>query len=80
MRPVRISVEGWVYLEGLAWTADGKALLATSYKPDGVRLLHVLDGRVRVLYKARFFIENPVPSPNGRYLRFGTLPLRATSG
>ena len=72
--PREISVEGWVYLEGLAWTADGKALLATSYKPDGVRLLHVsLDGRVRVLYKARFFIENPVPSPDGRYLAFGDI-------
>lgn len=69
-----ISADGWVFLEGLAWTADGKALLATSYLPDGFRLLHVsLNGRVRVLYKSRFHIENPVPSPDGRYLAFGDI-------
>jgi len=58
----------------VAWTADGKALFATSYAPDGFRLLRVsLDGRARVLHKARFFIENPVPSPDGRSLAFGDI-------
>lgn len=58
----------------MAWTADGQAPFAASYAPAGFRLLHVsLGGRTRVLYRARFFIENPVPSPDGRYLAFGDI-------
>jgi Tol biopolymer transport system component len=72
--PREISADGWIFLESVAWAADGKSLFATSYAPDGSRLLHVsLDGRVRVIHKVRFFIENPVPSPDGRYLAFGDI-------
>jgi Tol biopolymer transport system component len=72
--PREISADGWVFLESVAWAADGKSLFATSYAPDGSSLLHVsLDGNVRVIHKVRFFIENPVPSPDGRYLAFGDI-------
>ena len=41
----------WQQLQTVAWTADGKSLFVTCWKPDGSDLLHVtLDGEVTLLW------------------------------
>jgi Tol biopolymer transport system component len=67
-----ISVGKWTNLTSVAWAADGKALFVTGWaskKPPLLRLS--LNGEAQLLYHGRYYLENPVPSPNGRYLAFG---------
>ena len=81
-RPPRdISVDGWGWLQCVAWAANGKAVFATAHAPKDPPLLRIsLDGEVTLLHKGLFNTENPVPSPDGRYLAFGKTRWRATSG
>ncbi len=65
----------WQQLQTVAWTADGKSLFVTCWKPDGSDLLHVmLDGKVNLLWHHGHspwqWASNPLPSPEGRYLAF----------
>jgi Tol biopolymer transport system component len=70
--PRDISVTGESHMVGLAWAADGKAVFATSWASKDPLLLRIsLDGEVSVLHKGLFHLENPVPSPDGRYIAFG---------
>jgi Tol biopolymer transport system component len=67
-----ISVDKWANLVSVAWAADGKALFVTGWaskKPPLLRIL--LDGEAQLLYSGSYYIEDPVPSPDGRYLAFG---------
>ncbi|MGO8789280.1 MAG: hypothetical protein ACLQVL_18095 [Terriglobia bacterium] len=58
------------YIHGPA--VDGKALFATGWASKNPPLLHVsLGGKTQELYSGRYYLEGPVPSPNGRYLAFG---------
>ncbi|MFN0166436.1 MAG: hypothetical protein ACKV22_08395 [Bryobacteraceae bacterium] len=73
-KPHTLSVRGWSRLESAAWAADGQALFLTSYSSNGFPLLRVsLNGEVRPLHTGRYYTENPVPSPDGRYLAFGEI-------
>jgi len=59
-------------LHSVAWAADGKSLFVTGWMTKGGPLLHVsLDGKARLLYRGTKYVENPAPSPNGRYLAWG---------
>ena len=70
--PRDISLDGWNNIECVAWAADGNALFATSWASKDPPLLRIsLNGEVKLLHKGLFHVENPVPSPNGRYLAFG---------
>ncbi len=70
--PHDISVDGWSNLQCVAWAADGKAVFATAWASKDPPLLRIsLDGEVKLLHKGLFHMENPVPSPDGRYLAFG---------
>jgi hypothetical protein len=65
----------WQQLQTVAWTADGKSLFVTCWKPDGSDLLHVaLDGKVTLLWHNGHnqwqWVTNPLPSPDGKYLAF----------
>ena len=67
-----IPVKGWTRLESVAWAADGSALFLTGLASNGSPLLRAgLNGQTHLLYTAPFQIENPSPSPDGRYLAFG---------
>ena len=72
-QPTRdIPVDEWRNLQSVAWAADGKAVFATGWASKDPPLLHIsLDGEVTLLHKGLFHLENPVPSPGGRYLAFG---------
>ena len=62
----------WTNLTSVAWAADGKALFVTGYASKNPPLLRVsLDGKTQLLYTGRCYLEEPVPSPDGRYLAFG---------
>jgi Tol biopolymer transport system component len=72
--PRDISAGDWKRLESVAWAADGKALFVTSYSSNGFRLLRVsLTGKAELLYTGPYYLESPVPSPDGRYLAFGEI-------
>lgn len=67
-----IPLNDWKNLQCLAWSSDGTAVFATAWASKDAPLLRIsLDGDVRLLRKALFHAENPVPSPDGRYLAFG---------
>ena len=67
-----ISLDGWSNIQCVAWAADGKALFATSWASKDPPLLRIsLDGEVKLLHKGLFHVEDPIPSPDGRYLAFG---------
>jgi Tol biopolymer transport system component len=67
-----ISAGQWTNLNSVAWAADGKALFVTGWASKNPPLLRVsLDGKVQLLYSGTYYIEDPVPSPDGRYLAFG---------
>jgi hypothetical protein len=76
-----VTVEpGWGDLESVAWAADGKGFLATSWLPDSFNLLHViLTGEVKPLLRNahRQWMVNPMPSPDGKYLAFQALTLES---
>lgn len=66
-----VSVQGWTYLDSVAWTAEGEALYVTSWGSKGSTLLRLdLDGNVTVLHQISDWIDRPTPSPDGRYLAF----------
>jgi Tol biopolymer transport system component len=70
--PRDINVSGWSNLQCVAWAADGKAVFATAWASKDPPLLSIsLNGEVTLLHKGLFHVENPVPSPDGRYLAFG---------
>ncbi|MBM3745631.1 MAG: hypothetical protein FJW34_07525, partial [Acidobacteria bacterium] len=78
--PREISAGGWTHLEFAAWAPDGKALFVTGWASNGPPLLRVpLDGETRLLYKGGYYVENPVPSPDGRYLAFGEVTLESNA-
>jgi Tol biopolymer transport system component len=57
----------------LAWTPDGRALVAAHRGPDGGTLLlvPVEQGKTRVLLSNRGTLTSPAVSPDGRQLAFG---------
>ena len=78
--PREISAGGRTHLEQAAWAPDGKALFVTGWASSGPPLLRVsLDGATHLLYKGRYYIENPVPSPDGRYLAFGEMTFESNA-
>ena len=67
-----ISVGNWTNLTSVAWAADGKTLFVTGWASRNPPLLRVsLNGEAQLLYSGNYYIEDPVPSPDGRYLAFG---------
>jgi WD40-like Beta Propeller Repeat len=72
--PRNIEVDGWTHFQGLAWARDGQALFVTGFASRGAPLLRVgLDGSARILYRGLKYVENPISSPDGRYLAFGEM-------
>ncbi len=70
--PRDISVNGWNNLQCVAWAADGNAVFATAWASKDPPLLRIsLNGDVTLLHKGLLHVENPVPSPDGRYIAFG---------
>ncbi len=70
--PREVSTGKWANLTSVAWAVDGKALFLTGYASKNPPLLRVsLDGKTQLLYSGRYYLEEPVPSPDGRYLAFG---------
>ncbi len=70
--PRDISLDGWNNLQCVAWAAGGKSVFATTWASKDPPLLRIsLDGEVKLLHNGLFHTENPVPSPDGRYLAFG---------
>ena len=72
-QPAReISAGSWNNLTSVAWAADGKTLFVTGWASKNAPLLRVsLDGKTQLLYSGRYYLEDPVPSPDGRHLAFG---------
>jgi Tol biopolymer transport system component len=69
-----IPIANWNNLVSIAWAPDGKALFLTGWASKNSPLLRVsLDGGVQLLYSAQYYVESPVPSPDGRYLAFGVV-------
>jgi Tol biopolymer transport system component len=69
-REIRIQ-PGWEMLWSLAWAADGNGFFATCQLPTSYNLIYInLAGAVtRLLDNGhRQLLQNPLPSPNGRYL------------
>lgn len=65
--------EGLRYLTSLAWTADGKALLACAYRQTNSHpILRIeLDGKIHLLEdRGIHAVANLVPSPDGQHLAF----------
>lgn len=73
--PREIETGGWTHLLSVAWASDGKALFVTAFASKGAPLLRVpLDGsKTQMLYRGLKYVENPVASPDGRYLAFGEM-------
>jgi Tol biopolymer transport system component len=71
-----ISVGNWTNLTSVAWAADGKTLFVTGWASRNPPLLRVsLNGEAQLLYSGNYYIEDPVPSPDGRYLAFGDVSM-----
>jgi Tol biopolymer transport system component len=68
--PREINVKNWGNLENVDWTADGKALLASSPTQRGHALLRVdFQGNAQLLWEQQQDLETyAVPSPDGRHL------------
>lgn len=74
--PRYVDAGGWTHLLSVAWASDGKALFVTAFASKGAPLLRVaLDGGTRMLYRGLKYVENPVASPDGRYLAFGEMTM-----
>lgn len=72
--PRNIEAGGWTHLLSVAWASDGRALFVTAFASRGAPLLRVaLDGNTRMLYRGLKYVENPVASPDGRYIAFGEM-------
>jgi eukaryotic-like serine/threonine-protein kinase len=67
-----LSLPQGLRIYGLTWTPDGKALIASASQAGNQELIRIeLDGRTHVLLeRGRHELEDPVPSPDGRYLAF----------
>lgn len=80
-QPAReISADGWTHLEFAAWAPDGKALYLTGWASKAAPLLRLsLGGETTLLYKGSYYVENPVPSPDGRYLAFSEVTLESNA-
>ena len=75
------TVPGWTNLTSVAWAADGRALFATGWASKAPPLLRIsLDGRAQLLYKARLYLESPVPPPMDGFLPLEKNSRRATPG
>ena len=71
-----VSLGEWTHLESLAWAADGQGFFLTAWASKGEPLLRAsLDGRTWLLYKGRYGIFDPSPSPDGRFLAFGEVTM-----
>lgn len=72
--PRSVEAGGWTHLLSVAWAGDGRALFVTAFASRSALLLRVaLDGNTRMLYRGLKYVENPVASPDGRYLAFGEM-------
>jgi hypothetical protein len=70
--PRDIDVKRWANLTSVAWAPDGNALFAAGWSSKGSPLLRVfLDGRIQLLSRDDLYIENLVPSSDGRKIAFG---------
>ncbi len=65
-----LNIKGWVRLNSLDWSADGKGLFVSSQSPGGATLLYVdLKGGAKALWQVKGFSRTwGIPSPDGRYL------------
>ena len=71
-----ITVGKWTNLSSVAWAPDGKTLFVTGWASKKPPLLRVsLSGDAQLLYSGTYYLEDPVPSPDGRYLAFGDVSL-----
>ena len=72
--PRDIEAGGWTRLVSASWASSGKGLFVTAFASKGAPLLYVpLVGQTRLLYRGLKYVENPVASPDGRYLAFGEM-------
>jgi len=72
--PREISAGDWTNLQSVTWAQDGEALYLTAFASKGAPLLRVsLNGESQSLYRGIKYVENPVASPDGRYLAFGEM-------
>lgn len=76
----KVSLMPWAQLSAIAWTADGKALLAASGSSRGSTIVRgQLDGHAKPLQKTSFDIFALTPSPDGRYLAIGMVITNANA-
>ena len=69
-----IEVADWNHLQAVAWASDGGLFLQRRSPSKRAPLLRVaLEGNTRILYRGLKYVENPVSSPDGRYLFFGEM-------
>jgi eukaryotic-like serine/threonine-protein kinase len=69
-----VSVEpGWGYFGQIAWAADGKGFFVNSQSSSFNLLFITPSGQVKPLLRNgwRGWMNNPMPSPDGRYLAYG---------
>jgi len=67
-----ITVGNWTNLTSVAWAGDGRTLFVTRWASRNPPPLRVsLNGEAQLLYSGNYYLENPVPSPDGRYVAFG---------
>lgn len=85
-KPVDLPVPSWTAIEFVAWTSDGRGILATGTPPKGPRLasvglLHIdVTGRVEVLRLERNeWITRPVAAPDGKSVAFGAMKLESNA-
>jgi Tol biopolymer transport system component len=72
--PRNVEVRGWTHLLSVTWANGGNALFVTAFASKGAPVLRVaLDGSSQLLYRGLKYVENPVVSPDGRYLAFGEM-------
>jgi hypothetical protein len=78
--PRNLEAGGWTHLLSAAWASDGRSLFVTAFASKGAPLLRVaLDGDTRMLYRGLKYVENPVASPDGRYLTFGEMTVEGNA-
>ncbi len=69
----KLTAAPWNEISNLAWAADGKSLFLGSFSSRGTAILHLdFGGQVKMLYKPSWEIYALRPSPDGKYLSYGT--------
>jgi Tol biopolymer transport system component len=64
----------------VSWASDGKSLFVATFLIKGGSLLRVfLDGRTQLLRQFSTWVENPIPSPDGRFLAFGEVSVNSNA-